>query len=245
MRRKAAAGVVVLAMTSFIFIQSSDAGYKWEGFDGGNAPGFIKLGNYTWNEHNFPADYKQWRASGFSWGAIKMSSKITVQGQRCEAGGWWQQWGWKNATFEARCLISGATESSRKYSWAAWWVTNLKQTWNNYYEVDLMECCDTGNYFNYYYHYGDNGVVGKQRIMPNSFDWRNSWNNYKCWPGQPGNMHYYLNGSWKQMHAGVDRRGEEGQPKFQNRVWPTRVVADNAAVQNVPDLVVDWYQVWY
>ncbi|QBG46132.1 hypothetical protein EGM51_01400 [Verrucomicrobia bacterium S94] len=44
------------------------AGYKWEGFNGGNAPGFTKLGNYTWNEKNMLTDWKPWRAGSASWG---------------------------------------------------------------------------------------------------------------------------------------------------------------------------------
>ncbi len=223
----------------------SQAAYKWEGFDGGNAPGFIKLGDYTWNEHDFPHDYRQWRATGLSWGAIQMTSKITVEGARCEGSGFWMNsGGWKKATFEARTLISGGASGSGVYSWAAWWIYNNVQTYNNYYEVDLMECCDTGNYFNYYYHW-NNGVVGKQKIMPSSFNWRTSWNKYKCWVAQVPNVHYYLNGTWMLMHAGVDRTSEYGMPKFQNRVWPTKVKADNAGVQDIPHLVADWYQVWY
>ncbi len=238
----------LLITTLIVFGTSAvHAGYKWEGFDGGNAPGFTKLGDYTWNEKNMLTDWKQWRALGQSWGGIYMSSKITQPGVRGEGGGYWMNsGGWKSAAFESRTSLWGNSEGN-KYVWAGWWVYNNRQTWDNYYEIDMMETGHTGNFNNYYYHWdtSKNTVVGTFYTNPNSFGWRTAWHNYKCWVQNGDTVHFYLDGQWKVAHEGANRSAEYAQPKYQSHAWPPSAIADNAPVQNLPYMFVDWYQVWF
>ncbi|QBG46133.1 hypothetical protein EGM51_01405 [Verrucomicrobia bacterium S94] len=174
-----------------------------------------------------------------------MSSRITTPGVRGEGGGYWMNsGGWAKGTFEARACVSGNT-AGNKYVWAGWWIYNDRQTYNNYFEVDMMETGHTGNFMNYYCHWSNNTVVGTFYTNPNSFSWRTNWHNYKCYTANPTHVYMYLDGVYKIGHVGANRVAELARPKFQSHAWPPAAIADNAGVQNLPTMFVDWYQVWF
>ena len=240
---------------------NADAAQQMYGFNSGTAAGWRTLDGVTWNEHGAPATYKANLTVPLT-GTIKFRSKITEKyatksdgAGKCNASGYWMNsgTGWKRATYEARCKLTGGASGSDRYSWAAWWVSNGKSGAPGElakYEIDMMECSKNGNYFNYWVARDNTtgSLIGGHGVFANSFNWRNTWTKYKAehHPTNVYKMKYYIDGTWKQTHTVTyDRTGEVGDCKLQNRTSPGPCREDNADVQEIRALLCDWVKVTY